>query len=70
MTLSSGVYVSYLPTPLVLLSGPDGKQNVHIDPKAFELVSEDFPDAINFWQEALPAPLKGKLQSVSFLSAR
>jgi hypothetical protein len=57
-------YISYLPTPLVLLTAPDGSQNVHIAPEAFTIASAEFPDQIDFWQDSLPGNLKGKLASV------
>ncbi|KAJ7924911.1 hypothetical protein B0H13DRAFT_1976670 [Mycena leptocephala] len=58
-------YISYLPTPLVLLTAPDGSQNVHIAPEAFTIASAEFPDQIEFWQDSLPGNLKGKLASLS-----
>ncbi|KAK7472784.1 hypothetical protein VKT23_000891 [Stygiomarasmius scandens] len=59
------LYISYLPTPLVLLTRPDGKQDVFIAPEAFEVASAEFGDEIEFWQNALPGKLKGQLQSLS-----
>ncbi|KAJ7783279.1 hypothetical protein B0H16DRAFT_1710074 [Mycena metata] len=59
------LYISYLPTPVVLLTAPDGSQNVHIAPEAFTVASAEFPDQIEFWQNSLPANLKGKLASLS-----
>ncbi|KIY66871.1 hypothetical protein CYLTODRAFT_423021 [Cylindrobasidium torrendii FP15055 ss-10] len=58
-------YVSYLPLPLVLLTAEDGSQDVHIAPEAFDVASAEFGDEIEFWQEALPANLKHKLESLS-----
>ncbi|KAF8157203.1 hypothetical protein B0H34DRAFT_490777 [Crassisporium funariophilum] len=59
------LFVNYLPTPLSLLTDSDGKQNVHISPEAFDVASAEFPDQIDFWQNALPGPLKGQLSSLS-----
>ncbi|KAJ6593998.1 hypothetical protein B0H19DRAFT_1225277 [Mycena capillaripes] len=59
------LYISYLPTPLVLLTASDGSQNVHIAPEAFAVTSAEFPDQIEFWQNSLPGDLKGKLASLS-----
>ncbi|KAJ7497391.1 hypothetical protein FB451DRAFT_1018980 [Mycena latifolia] len=59
------LYISYLPTPLVLLTASDGSQNVHIAPEAFNVASAEFPDQIEFWQDALPGNLKGRLASLS-----
>ncbi|KAE9411367.1 hypothetical protein BT96DRAFT_1011195 [Gymnopus androsaceus JB14] len=56
------LYVSYLPTPLVLLTAADGQQNVHIAPEAFAIASAEFGDEIEFWQNALPGKLKGQLR--------
>jgi len=49
---------------LVLLSDSCGKQAVHIAPEAFAVASAEFPDQIDFWQDALPGDLKGQLESV------
>ncbi|KAL1704933.1 hypothetical protein EV121DRAFT_204792 [Schizophyllum commune] len=51
------LYVTYLPTPLVV----DDGQDVHIAPEAFDVASAEFGEDISFWQEALPGDLKGKL---------
>ncbi|PPQ79960.1 hypothetical protein CVT25_003032 [Psilocybe cyanescens] len=59
------LYVTYLPLPLVLLTAPDGSQNVHIAPEAFKVSSTEFKDGIDFWQESLPGHLKGELASLS-----
>ncbi|KAJ6499989.1 hypothetical protein C8R47DRAFT_970997 [Mycena vitilis] len=59
------LYISYLPTPLVLLTASDGSQSVHIAPEAFSVASAEFPDQIEFWQDSLPGRLKGKLASLS-----
>ncbi|KAF8069164.1 hypothetical protein FPV67DRAFT_1448960 [Lyophyllum atratum] len=58
-------FVNYLPIPLALLSAPDGTQSVHITPEAFNVAKVEFPDQIQVWQDALPGPLKGKLESLS-----
>jgi len=47
---------------LVLLSDCCGKQAVHIAPEAFAVASAEFPDQIDFWQDALPGDLKGQLE--------
>ncbi|TFK38167.1 hypothetical protein BDQ12DRAFT_684077 [Crucibulum laeve] len=59
------LFVNYLPTPLALLTEADGTQNVHIAPEAFTVATAEFPDQIDVWQNALPGPLKGKLESFS-----
>ncbi|CAK5281740.1 unnamed protein product [Mycena citricolor] len=59
------LYVTYLPTPLVLLTSADGTQAVHIAPEAFTVASAEFPDQIDFWQQALSSPFKGQLESLS-----
>lgn len=64
LSSSSALYVTYLPTPLVLLTEQDGSQNVYIAPEAYKVASEEFKDEIAFWQNALPGKLKGQLSSV------
>ncbi|KAK0212757.1 hypothetical protein DFS33DRAFT_1249679 [Desarmillaria ectypa] len=59
------LYVSYIPTPLVLLSDTTGAQHVHIAPEAFSVASAEFGDEIEYWQKRLPGTLKGKLESLS-----
>ncbi|PCH35120.1 hypothetical protein WOLCODRAFT_139749 [Wolfiporia cocos MD-104 SS10] len=61
------LFISYLPTPLVLLTDPsDGLQHVHIAPEAHTVASAEFgEDAMRVWQDALPAGLKGGLESLS-----
>ncbi|KAI0821900.1 hypothetical protein BC628DRAFT_1328502 [Trametes gibbosa] len=59
------LFVTYLPTPLVYLTDASGHQSVHIAPEAFNVASAEFNDEIQFWQDALPFPLKGKLSSLS-----
>ncbi|PBK91572.1 hypothetical protein ARMGADRAFT_1054240 [Armillaria gallica] len=59
------LYVSYLPTPLVLLSDHTGAQHVHIAPEAFSVASAEFGHEIEYWQKRLPGTLKGKLESLS-----
>ena len=63
------LYVTYLPIPLVLLTEQDGSQNVYIAPEAFKVASDEFEDEIDFWQDALPGHLKGKLESVWHIPA-
>ncbi|KAI0074081.1 hypothetical protein K474DRAFT_1602120 [Panus rudis PR-1116 ss-1] len=58
-------YLTFVPTPLVLLTDAKGVQNVHIAPEAFTVASAEFADEIDFWQNALPGKLKGKLASLS-----
>ncbi|KAM6502197.1 hypothetical protein JOM56_002174 [Amanita muscaria] len=53
-----GLYVTYLPLPLVLLTDKDGYQNVYIVPRQFK-------DEIEFWQNALPEHLRGQLNTLS-----
>lgn len=62
--ISVGLYITYLPLPLVLLTGSDGSQSVHIAPEAFTLASAEFKEDIEFWQNALPGQLKGELSTV------
>ncbi|PFH48702.1 hypothetical protein AMATHDRAFT_149320 [Amanita thiersii Skay4041] len=59
------LFVNYLPIPLTLLTDSNGDQNVHIAPEAFTVASAEFPDQIDFWQNALPGNLKGKLETLS-----
>ncbi|KAJ3768691.1 hypothetical protein FB446DRAFT_815071 [Lentinula raphanica] len=59
------LYISYLPTPLVLLTASDGQQNVHIAPEAFTVASAEFGDEIKFWQNALPGKLQGQLETLN-----
>ncbi|KAJ3735806.1 hypothetical protein DFJ43DRAFT_1212282, partial [Lentinula guzmanii] len=59
------LYISYLPTPLVLLTGADGRQNVHVAPEAFAVASTEFGDEIEFWQDSLPGKLKGQLETLN-----
>ena len=61
----TALFLTFLPTPLVLLTNPDGSQNVHIAPEAFTVASAEFADELAVWQNALPGSLKGKLSSVS-----
>ncbi|KAL1690516.1 hypothetical protein GGG16DRAFT_125621 [Schizophyllum commune] len=51
-------FVNYLPTPLVLLTDSEGKQNVHIAPEAFSVASLEFADQIDNWQEAVNGTLE------------
>ncbi|KAK2463208.1 hypothetical protein APHAL10511_004863 [Amanita phalloides] len=60
-----GLYVTYLPLPLVLLTDKDGTQDVHIAPEAFSVASTEFGPDIGFWQNALPGHLKGELSTLS-----
>lgn len=61
------VFLTYLPTPLTLLTDSKGAQSVHIAPEAFTVASQEFADNIEAWQNALPGKLKGKLESVGVL---
>ena len=56
-------FVSYLPTPVVLLTDEQGQQSVHIAPEAFDVASVEFADQISVWEDALPEGLS--LESVS-----
>ncbi|KAF7360569.1 Peptidase S41 family protein ustP [Mycena venus] len=58
-------FLNFLPIPLALLTEKDGTQNVHIVPEAFQVASAEFADEISVWQDALPGPLKGKLETLS-----
>lgn len=62
--IHSAAFLTYLPIPLVVLTSPNGVQTINISPVAFTVASAEFPDQIDVWQNALPGPLKGKLQSV------
>ncbi|KAG6885736.1 hypothetical protein C0993_010563 [Termitomyces sp. T159_Od127] len=49
----STAFINYLPIPLVLLTEPDGTQNVYIAPEAFAVASVEFADEIQLWQDSL-----------------
>jgi hypothetical protein len=57
--------VSYIPTPLALLTDGSGVQRIHIAPEAFTVMSTTYSDEIQVWQDALPGALKGQLASLS-----
>lgn len=59
------LFLTFVPTPVVLLTDKQGAQAVHIAPEAFEVASAEFADEIHVWQDALPGKLKGQLASVS-----
>ncbi|KAG6821171.1 hypothetical protein H0H93_005391 [Arthromyces matolae] len=59
------VYVTYLPIPLVLLTNEEGTQSVYIAPEAHKVAFAEFESDIQFWEDALPGKLKGKLSSLS-----
>ncbi|KAL0578755.1 hypothetical protein V5O48_003253 [Marasmius crinis-equi] len=60
------LYISYLPTPLVLLTEADGRsQNVYIAPEAFKIATAEFGSEVEYWQNALPGKLYGQLESLS-----
>ncbi|KAF5378755.1 hypothetical protein D9615_006970 [Tricholomella constricta] len=65
LRLSQAAFTNFLPTPMSLLTAPDGTQSVHISPEAFTVAKAEFPDQIQFWQDSLLGPLKGKLESLS-----
>jgi hypothetical protein len=46
------------------LTDAQGNQAVHIAPEALTVASAEFPDEIDFWQNALQGKLKGQLASV------
>ena len=52
-------FLSFLPTPLVLLTDAHGEQAVHIAPEAFNVTSLEFPDQIDIWEKALPESVEG-----------
>ena len=62
-----GLFQTYLPIPLVLLTNEQGEQAVHIAPEAFEVASTEFGDQISVWQDALPGSRKGNLESVRIM---
>lgn len=68
--LITALFITYLPTPLVLLTNADGTQDVHIAPEAFAVASVEFADEIDFWQNSLPGPLKGQLSSVCNIASQ
>ena len=59
------LFLTFLPTPLVLLTDSNGQQAVHIAPEAFDVTTAAFGSEISFWQDALPGALKGNLKLVS-----
>ncbi|KAJ6503566.1 hypothetical protein C8R45DRAFT_1060385 [Mycena sanguinolenta] len=59
------LFLNFLPIPLALFTEEDGSQNVYIVPEAFQVASAEFADEISVWQDALPGPLNGKLESLS-----
>ncbi|KAH8114000.1 hypothetical protein DFH11DRAFT_1509631 [Phellopilus nigrolimitatus] len=59
------LFLTFVPTPLVLLTDENGEQAVRIAPEAFEVASAEFADEIVLWQDALPGELKGQLASLS-----
>ncbi|CDO71106.1 hypothetical protein BN946_scf184844.g110 [Trametes cinnabarina] len=59
------LFLTFLPTPLVLLTDATGKQSVHIAPAAFTVATAEFKDEVSFWQNALPGALKGQLASLA-----
>ncbi|KAI0355821.1 hypothetical protein OH77DRAFT_1424077 [Trametes cingulata] len=59
------LFLTFVPTPLVLLTDAFGRQSVHIAPEAFTVATAEFKDEVQFWQDALPGDLKGKLASLS-----
>ncbi|KAH9478415.1 hypothetical protein JR316_0008870 [Psilocybe cubensis] len=63
--LNDGLYTNYLPIPLALLTDEKGNQDVYIAPEAFTVASAEFGADIEYWQNALPGTLKGKLSSLS-----
>jgi hypothetical protein len=55
-----------VPTPLAVLYDKKGNQGIYIAPEAFTVATAEFgADAVQFWQDALPGDLKGKLSSLS-----
>lgn len=61
------LFLTFIPTPVVLLTDSTGSQAVHIAPEAFKVASAEFADELQVWQDALPGKLKGQLASVSNL---
>ena len=58
------LYVTYLPTPLVLLTEEDGFQSVYIAPEAYDIAKEEFKDTLLWWEKRLPEAFQGNLSSV------
>lgn len=52
--LSEALFLTFVPTPLVLLTDLDGTQNVHIAPEAFDVSSAAFGNETLTWEKALP----------------
>ncbi|OSD05135.1 hypothetical protein PYCCODRAFT_1432889 [Trametes coccinea BRFM310] len=59
------LFLTFLPTPLVLLTDAAGNQSVHIAPEAFDVATAEFGTEVTVWQDALPGALKGQLASLS-----
>ncbi|KAL7277149.1 hypothetical protein ACG7TL_008995 [Trametes sanguinea] len=59
------LFLTFLPTPLVLLTDAAGNQSVHIAPEAFDVATAEFGTEVTVWQDALPGGLKGQLASLS-----
>lgn len=54
-----GVYVTYNPFPLVLLTDqPSGSQAIYIAPNAHEIASTLFDGEVKFWEKDLGRPLE------------
>lgn len=66
---SKAAFLSFVPTPLVLLTDSDGEQAVHIALEAYNVTSVEFADQMDVWRDALPDSFEGDLSSVSRLSA-
>lgn len=60
--LSTALFLTYLPIPVVQLTDPSGVQSVYIAPEAFNVSSVEFADEIQVWEDALPGSLQ--LESV------
>lgn len=59
-SVGTGVYATYNPFPLVLLTNPsDGSQAIHIAPNAHEITSNLFSeDELKFWVDGLGKQLE------------
>ncbi|KAJ3547212.1 hypothetical protein NMY22_g1745 [Coprinellus aureogranulatus] len=59
------LYVTYLPTPLVLITEDDGSQNVYIAPEAYDIAKAEFKDSLSWWEGHLPKIFQGNLSSLA-----
>jgi len=58
------LWVNYVPAPLVLLAEENDTQAIYISKSAFNISGAMFGDDLQFWQDALPGNLSGRLDLV------